>query len=609
MARKFLEKFLNLRIRSKFLISYLLIILFTVLMISIVNFKISESTLKASTSRYSEYLMEQLGMNLESRTRDIEDFIFLQFNNSGLNKHMRARGSDDNIEGYQKRRSMDIFLYNLINSKQYIKYAAIIDIYNDRYYKKKDNIDLDFKELFKTLDTEEVKALWGKTLWKQKDGLILMQRALYDSDNTEYLGIIAVGIDSSYFSRLYRNIDKVEGGRIVILDSKNNFIISEDSLSTGITNFLLESGLVKETSMYSNFMYKGKEYIMTVWPSENGMWKILNIITLKELTKNSTILKFWILITCIVAFLIALLIAVLVSRNITENIRLLVKSVKEASEGNFKTKIQPKSYDEIGLLAEEFNNMNEKINRLINTVYHEQILKKNAEYKALQFEYNALQAQINPHFLYNTLDTISSIAKLKGVEEVSEMVCLLGNLFRDSIKKDSSIVCLSDEIQYIRNYLKLQKITYGEKIEVEYDIDDSITHAKIPKFILQPIVENAIVHGVEKKPGKGFIIINCFKNRYDNITIEVIDNGLGIEKDNLKKILDNSDGVDCSEERHTKVGLKSVDKRIKILYGNSYGINISSELNRGTCVRVNLPFVTDESKLHSPIVEVNLDEV
>jgi two-component system sensor histidine kinase YesM len=589
---------LNLKLRTKFLLSYIIIILFAISMITIVNYNLSTSTLKNNTSQYSEYLMEQLGANLEYRTTDIENYIFLQFNNSGLNIYLRYNVQDDGLGSYQKNKSVDSFMYNLMNSKEYIKNAFIIDKYGNKFFKSKDNSQNKENEIVKNMDSEKVKGLWGQTLWIKGDsGEVYMERAVFDPENTEYLGIIVVGVSSDYLRSLYANINKVSAGRIVLLDGQNNIMVADDQLSENITEFL-KKGLLKDTSSFNAaYKYEGSDYISNVRPSGNGKWKILNIITVKELTKSSNTLKFWIFVTCIVSVLIAMAVAVFISKRITEKIRLLIKNIKIIAQGNFNTRIQLESQDEIGVLAAEFNSMAENINNLIQTVYSEQLLKKNAEFKALQSEYNALQAQINPHFLYNTLETISSMAKLKNEPEISMIVYLLADLLRETISEKKSIIFLEQELSYIRNYLEIQKRTYGQKMDFEYDIDEEALVCKVPKFILQPVVENAIVHGLQQKPGKGLILINGFI-KDNRLIIEIIDNGIGMKDEEVAAILDYGDdtGKD-GDNRHTRIGVRSVDKRIKILYGSEYGLKIFSKPGEGTKIEITLPIIGDDKQL------------
>lgn len=588
-----MKRIIDLKLQTKFLLAFIAIIFFTVLMISLVSFNISKTTLKDYSSKYSEYLMEQLSINLESTTKDMEDYIFVQFNNSALNKYLKVKESNE-INGYFKKRSVDSFFYNLMNSKPYIKSVYIIDKYGYKYFKSKNEDNGEAEKNSNALDIDKVKKLWGQTNWRYGDnGTVYMERAIFDSEDTKYLGIIVVGIKSEYLKNLYQNIDKVVGGRIVILDKQNNIMVTGDDVTINIIKYIAAYSLYdKFKNGLLSFIYEGDEYISTIQLSPNKKWKVQSIITVKELNKSSNTLKFWIFVTCLAAFLCAMIMALLISKNITEGIRLLIKNIKKFAEGNFDTKINPKSHDEIGILTLEFNAMAEKIDNLINSVYNEKLLKKNAQYKALQFEYNALQAQINPHFLYNTLETINSMAKIRGQEEISEMIYLLGNIFRETISRKSNIVLLRDELQYIKYYLEIQKRTYRDKFEVEYDIDDELMDAHVPKFILQPVVENAIIHGIQEKVGIGIILINGYKSG-QNIIIEVIDNGVGIGQQELSNLLRHSevDKAENTDSSHTKIGVKSVDKRIKILFGETYGLRILSSLGTGTKVEIVMPMV------------------
>jgi two-component system sensor histidine kinase YesM len=313
-----------------------------------------------------------------------------------------------------------------------------------------------------------------------------------------------------------------------------------------------------------------------------------------ELTQGTEAIKLWTISTILVSLLIALILAVVISNNITGNVRLLLQSMSNFSMDFTHKVIVPSSRDEVGLLAEKFNSMAEKIGELIHTIYNEKLLKQKAEYRTLQFEYKALQAQINPHFLYNTLESIHSLAKLRGDEQVSEMIYLLGKLLRESISKKGDIIYLQEEVDYIRNYLSIHKIIYGQKIEVNYHFDPSLMSFMVPKFILQPLVENSIKHGIEEKPGKGIVSIGCWE-KDDDLYLEVSDNGVGIDEQTREHLLNPSEHSKLKQkDKHTNVGIISVHKRIQILYGEDYGLNITSELNQGTTIRIRLPIIREE---------------
>jgi len=275
----------------------------------------------------------------------------------------------------------------------------------------------------------------------------------------------------------------------------------------------------------------------------------------------------------------SIVLSVVISKGISKPVRDLSERMHEVGEGNFNVYIDYDSNDEIGVLSRHFNEMVSQVRQLIKKVYQEELLKQKAELKSLRM-------QINPHFLYNTLESINWMARMHGVPEIGKMVKALGDLMRASIGGED-FISVREEIRNIENYLTIQKFRYGDKIEAETDIAHEILDAKIPKLILQPVVENAIVHGIENKIGNGKIIIQGF---FENGTIilQVKDNGIGMDEEVSSGILSENHEPE-NGEKHTHIGLKNVDRRIKMYYGEKYGVNIQSRKGYGTCVRITFP--------------------
>lgn len=323
--------------------------------------------------------------------------------------------------------------------------------------------------------------------------------------------------------------------------------------------------------------------------SQDGKWRVLSFISENELLKGTVIIKSWIIITCIICLVIALIIAVVMSGNITHNIRLLLKKIRFLERGDFTTAIEPSSYDEIGLLALEFNTMTVKLNELIKKVSKEESEKQQAEYRALEAEYNSLQAQMNPHFLYNALESVNSIAKLHKQEKIYNIITALATLLRGSIKERNRIITLKQELDYTKSYFDIQKVVHGDRIEVIFDIDQEIIDCEVPKLILQPIVENSICHGISGKTGGGLIVVSAYREK--NMVIKVSDDGIGMSDEFLKRLFEETEDEDDTQDKHTKVGIRSVNKRIKILYGDEYGLRVSSQTGVGTSVEIMLPYI------------------
>jgi two-component system sensor histidine kinase YesM len=233
--------------------------------------------------------------------------------------------------------------------------------------------------------------------------------------------------------------------------------------------------------------------------------------------------------------------------------------------------------DEIAYMARRFNEMVESLDDLFQKNMEKQDRLRLAEIKSLQ-------AQINPHFLYNTLDSIKWLAKLNGVDEVSVIVSKLGNLLKNSIHSEGDLDTVEESMYLIDSYLSIQKIRFKNKFDIVVDIDEAILQCLVPKLVIQPIVENAIVHGIENKIGKSTVKITG-KKENDRIVFEVEDDGAGISRENLEK-LRNSVALTRITEN---VALANIHNRIKLYYGEKYGIEIYSEEGKGTRVRVAMP--------------------
>lgn len=284
-------------------------------------------------------------------------------------------------------------------------------------------------------------------------------------------------------------------------------------------------------------------------------------------------------LTLVFSFLAALLI----SSSISNPIRALNRTTASIAEGNFDVRVETGTTDEIAGLAASFNIMVVKIKQLLeNSIKEQENLKKS--------ELKALQAQINPHFLYNTLDTIVWMAEGNKSEQVIEIVRALSNFFRITLSKGKDWITVRDEVEHIRNYLIIQKIRYRDIMDFSIEVEEDILEYKILKLTLQPLVENALYHGIKNKRTGGSIWIKGHKQEEGKLLFQVTDNGMGMtgeRKAEVQMELDSETTELYSKE--SGFGLNNVQKRIKLYYGKEYGLSISSEYTVGTRVMLSLP--------------------
>ncbi|HHT88398.1 MAG TPA: sensor histidine kinase, partial [Clostridiales bacterium] len=242
-------------------------------------------------------------------------------------------------------------------------------------------------------------------------------------------------------------------------------------------------------------------------------------------------------------------------------------------------------FDEISEMYRDLNTMISSIQRLISKVYEEQMQKEKLYSRQKDVEFKMLASQINPHFLYNTLETIRMKARANNQTEIEELVKMLAKILRRNIQVGDKLVTLKSELELVDYYLKIQQYRFGERMSYNIDVRCNIDSLKIMPLIIQPIVENAFVHGLESKEGKGKIdVVVELKER---LIIQVIDNGKGMTETKLNEIIKSFNDYNRLDSNH--IGLSNVNQRIKLLYGDEYGLDIESTVGEGTTVRIELP--------------------
>ena len=280
----------------------------------------------------------------------------------------------------------------------------------------------------------------------------------------------------------------------------------------------------------------------------------------------------------IIAIVAAIIMSYMALRSVTKPIKQLCKMTTKVGQGDFTVKTSNVSTDEIGVLTDSFNNMTREIGELVQAIKKEQSNLRLTEMKLLQ-------EQITPHFLYNTLDTIVWLAEENKTKDVVTMVTSLSDFFRTGLSEGREVILIKDEVEHIVSYLQIQGVRYQDILEYEINVDDDIKSYEIPKLTLQPLVENALYHGIKNKRGGGKIIVEGKKDKDNNVIINVIDSGKGMDKELLENVLNNMyvENIDKSKKGY---GLRNVCKRLKYYYGDECELSIESDENNGTKVTI-----------------------
>jgi two-component system sensor histidine kinase YesM len=323
----------------------------------------------------------------------------------------------------------------------------------------------------------------------------------------------------------------------------------------------------------------------------NDEWKICGVVQTDMLFTNRRMILLYLFLILLTVTMLIMIFSNQISRIIITPMKILNDNIRDNMQNRAESRLSLKTGDEIEELCKSFNKMNDEIDRLVNEVYEAEIARKELEVKHKEAHLNALQAQINPHFLYNTFETTNWLILQNQNEEAVNMINRLSDIFRLGINRGRNTFTLREELKQATSYIDIQKMRYAHKLSVVWEYDDSLLECRVVKTILQPILENAIYHGIEPKEEGGEIEISIDRNG-DALEICVIDTGVGIEEEKCRDI--NSDLKNNENKVLRSIGLKNVNDRIKLMYGDDYGISVESIYGKYTEVLITMPFIAKE---------------
>ena len=422
---------------------------------------------------------------------------------------------------------------------------------------------------------------WYEKKYQNNNKLRVISKPIIDKNFLYTLGYMDIYFDLSDIKNLLKN-SKVRGV-LALLDENNNILYSSDNEK--VLNYIKENKtLLNKSNIYKNNIYKN-ESLVSVRVDTQSNFKYLSIIELKDLKIFNV--KFKIFSLSLFCVIIILIITYIIISEYSFKLKRLVSYIKRIEDGDLDARLNiEKEDDELDMIAMKIDHMSESLKYNINKNYISEVKQKQAEL-------SALQAQIKPHFLYNMLEVIRMCSLSKGNVDVADMIYSLAGMFRYSTYNNGSMVSINQEIKYCKMYLDLCCKRYRGIFKYKINISEDIKEYIVPKFILQPIVENSINHGIKKDLDNNLIEINI-KEKDKNLEISIDDNGLGISKENLEKINEN---LKKNLQKTESIGLMNINNRIKLKFGEDYGIYISSELNNGTTVKIKLPILKDGDEI------------
>jgi len=580
------------RIQSSITAAFLFLVLFTVLIIAAISFSLTYDAVEKNSREYTYQLIEQVNRNIESYITNMENISIMTLFNNDVREYLTRNDLDSEEEkAYAEKikllfdsilstrkdiSSIMVFGYNgrvvISNNRNITELNPYIDPTEQTWYRKA-------KEAGGTavISSPHVQNVLQDNYYRW---VVSLSRELVSADGNEKMGIFVVDLNFSIINDMCSKIKLGKRGYVFIVDREGNIVYhpQQQLIYSNVKHEMIDE-VLNSAENYFITDEGNDSRIYNIMNSVNTGWKIVGVSYINELVTNKSEIERSHTLWGFICLTTAMIISIILSKRISSPIKHLESLMKQVEKGNFDIKVDIESSNEIGELGRAFNIMITKIKELMKQNMKEQELKRKSELKALQ-------AQINPHFLYNTLDSIVWMAEAKNSEEVVLMTSALAKLFRLSISKGEEIIPMYNEIEHVRSYLTIQEMRYRNKLEFEIDVDPEIYHYKTLKIILQPLVENSIYHGIKNKEGIGNIKIKG-KICNDKILLQVIDNGIGMDREKIKNIFEKSG----KSPGGSGVGVKNVNERIKLYFGKDYGLEFQSEPNHGTTVNVWLPII------------------
>ncbi len=582
---------LKISLRYKLLIVFLGLGLIPVITVGIVSYIQSYNSIYQNSVTYSNSVIKQVADNFD---RWLSEYVYttMEMINSQEFQAGLDNADDDFIidQSYKLKMTFyavnrpeiaDIAVYRADDRVDSLKASFLISSLLATALKGSDLMGKNFYD--------KVMNATGQIIWESSkvykinelsfDNNITMARKILGFNSGKDFGIFVMHIDSKYIKNIYNDVNMVGNGYILIADNNGKIISTGQPASKSSE---LEAAIVKEINAGQSGSLlqdiRGEKNLISFSTSRVTGWKVLSIVPTASLMKNIYITTgITILIACIIIIVI-MIISIVASSLIFRPIKQLQSQMKRVEAGELDVHIQPVAEDEIGDLTQGFLNMMGEVKKLLVRQEEEQKKLKSAELLALQ-------SQINPHFLYNTIDVALWYAKESNSVEIQNILLSLARFYRISLNSGNNLISIANELEHVKSYIEIESIRFEGKFDVEYDIDEDILQNTIVKLTFQPLVENAIKHGIRKRPGKGRILISG-RREGENIKIKISDDGVGMTEAQINDLF-TSEGEYRANSRG--YGIHNVNDRLVLQYGKGYGLKYSSVKGEGTCGEILIP--------------------
>ncbi len=592
-------RFRNVRLSAKLIVTYLLLTVIPMSLLGYVSYVQYTKSIEEQIGEYMPRFLYQANANIEKHVSELEALPDLLFNSDDMIAILRR---DPALQS-RAEQNRDLFTLNSYMARTYLG-GGNPDVLGV-FLLSKNRLFESTRLRYSGFDRNEAIAPYrydvdvrdkGKLILPSETGLrfennvpyVLVMKEILDTDNRRVLGTMFIAVQMTFVDRILRDFETNDRADLWVMNLRGEIVYHTDPERIGTFDPNVADYPILSGSFRTNAA-GGSARLVSLSESAQLGWVLVHSIPLKDLTERADLVRNVTIFVFVGIVLVTTVLSVLFSLSITRPLKKLSRLMKNAEMGRFQVDHSLQSRDEVGSLARSFNSMITTTRELIQTNYRIEIRQKEAELYALQ-------SQINPHFIYNTLETISMAVEEGESESVVDMVTLLGRMLRFSVGNKSKTVPLAEEIQHVRDYLTIQKFRFEERLafDIALNVDLEGQTLYSPKFILQPIVENAIKHGLERRGRLGIHIgigkeISARSGKQD-IVFRIRDDGPGIPADRLAE-LEHELRSESHLAKDSGLGLGNVNARIVLLHGPEYGIQLHSIDGKGTEVIVRIPAI------------------
>ncbi|WP_313134079.1 cache domain-containing sensor histidine kinase [Anaerocolumna sp.] len=587
-ARKF---FKSIKIRTKVILLYISVLILSLLLTYGIFTIMSERQIEQEVGEAAMQTVSALKGNLDFIFENANQFSDLIYFDKDV-QSVLSKINSSNINAHVQQ-TMQKSMVNMLLSGDYISGVFIFDTYNNYYNSYKSGPILVNKDIVKETDWyRKTKEAEGDVVFihksegvltfptKKDKNYISLVREIYDVDTYDELATLLIIVDEETIQDYFEEVGMEYNSQFCIVDSNNNYIVRPNGYNKSMDEYIFKYS--KDKNSYRSLENDNNKMIVATQELGIEDWRLIGTIPLNlNNISLSKAYRTWIVLIISLNLFFIFACSVALSNLIFKPLNRVQKHMKMVQGGKLiQMEVNEKHSDEINDLKKVFNQMVSAIDNLISEVKkEEQIIAKN--------ELDIIQAQINPHFLYNTLDAVSALALIEDNENCLKMTQALGNFYRNSLNSGLDLVSIQDEMECIESYITILNMRYDDKINMTYDVEEDIKERKILKLILQPIVENAAHHGIRNKKGEGTISIKGYRDENEIIFI-VTDDGLGMSEDRIHEIVEGK-----IQKEKSGFGLYSSAQRISLYYGIEKPITITSELGNGTEIIIRVKVIND----------------